>query len=150
MLAAFLMQPQPPARALRPKVLHLHVQRGRDAREGIGEGGDQRPVAQIAHGIGRDGVEQLAPVGGVEHRRLAGFHDMLRAAHGRGRIGRHDLAGDEPIEQHAHGGELLLHARRRMGLLECLDICGDIEGRIVVSVSPRSSHQAKNWLQARA
>ena len=28
MLAAFLVQPEPPARALRPKILHLHFQRG--------------------------------------------------------------------------------------------------------------------------
>ena len=44
-----------------------------------------------------------------------------------GRVCRHHLAGDQPVEQHPHGGELLLHARRRMGLLECLDISGDIE-----------------------
>ncbi len=48
MLAALLVQPQPPARALRPDILHLHFQRGRDARKGIGEGRDQRPVAQVA------------------------------------------------------------------------------------------------------
>ena len=127
MLAAFLVQSQPPARALRPKVLDLHVQRGRDAREGIGEGGDQRAVAKIAHRVGRDRVEQLAPVGRVEHRRLADLHHVLRAAHGRRRVCRHDLAGDQPIEQHAHGGELLLHGRRRMGPLERLYIGGDIE-----------------------
>ena len=65
--------------------------------------------------------------GGVEHRRLAGFHHVLRAAHGRSRVCRHNLAGDQPIEQHAHGGELLLYARRRMGPLERLYIGGDIE-----------------------
>ena len=127
MLAAFLVQPELPAGALRPEILHLHLQRRADAREGIGEGGDQRPVAQIAHRVGRDGVEQLAPFVGVEHRRLAGLHHMLRAAHGRGRVGRHDLAGDQPVEQHPHRGELLLHAGRRMGLLERLYIGGDIE-----------------------
>jgi hypothetical protein len=30
-------------------------------------------LSQVAHGIGRNRVEQHAPVGGVEHRRLAGF-----------------------------------------------------------------------------
>jgi hypothetical protein len=39
-------------------------------------------VAQVAHGFGRYGVEKFAPVGGVERRRLAGFNDMLLAAHG--------------------------------------------------------------------
>ena len=63
---------------------------------------------------------QLAPFLAVEHRRLAGFHDMLRPAHGGGRIHRHDLAGDQPVEQHPHGGELLLHARRPVVLLQLL------------------------------
>jgi hypothetical protein len=95
MLAAFLVQPEPPAGALRPKILHLHFERSRDAREGIGEGGDQRTVPQVSHGFGRDRGEELAPMSGVEHWRLAGLHHVLRAAHGRGRIYRHHLAGDE-------------------------------------------------------
>jgi hypothetical protein len=36
MLAAFLVQPQPPARALRPEIFDLHFERRRDARERIG------------------------------------------------------------------------------------------------------------------
>ena len=86
----------------------------------------------------------------VEHQRLADLHHMFWATHGRRRVRRHDLAGDQPIEQHAHGGELLLHAWRRMGLLEQLYIGGDIERPDRGNVSPRSSHQAKNWRQARA
>jgi len=78
-------------------------------------------------GIGRDGGKELAPFLGVEHRRLADLHHVLRATHGRRRVSGHHLAGDEPVEQHAHGGELLLDARRRMGLLERLYISGDIE-----------------------
>jgi hypothetical protein len=50
-------------------------------------------VAQIAHRVGRDRVEQLSPLQGVEHRRLAGLHDVLRAAHGRGRVA--DVGGEE-------------------------------------------------------
>ena len=103
---------------MRPEILDLHPQRRADAREGIGEGGDQRAVAQIAHGLGRDAVDELAPLGAVEHRRLAGLHDVLRPAHRRGRIHRHHLAGHQPVEQHAHGGELLLHARRPVFLLQ--------------------------------
>ena len=34
---------------------------------------------------------------------------------------RHHLAGDQPVEQHPHGGELLLHARRPVVLLQLLD-----------------------------
>jgi hypothetical protein len=51
-------------------------------------------------------VEQLAPFLALEHRRLAG--SQLRAADRRGRICWDHLADNEPIEQHAHGGELLL------------------------------------------
>ena len=115
-----------PAGALRPEILDLHLQRRIYAREGIGEGGDQRPVAPIAQRVGRNGVDQLAPFLGIEHRGLAGFHDMLRTAHGRSRVHRHDLAGDQPVEQHPHGCQLLLHVRRRMGQLARLYIGGDI------------------------
>ena len=61
---------------------------------------------------------QLAPLGAIEHRRLAGFHDVLRPAHRGGRVHRHHLAGDQPVEQHPHRGELLLHARRPVFLLQ--------------------------------
>lgn len=66
LLAAFLMQTDLPAHALRPEVLDLHFQCGPDAREGLGDGDDQRLVAQIADGLGRDRVEQLPPLGGSE------------------------------------------------------------------------------------
>ena len=68
--------------------------------------------------VGRNAVDQLAPLGAIEHRRLAGLHHVLRPAHGGGGIERHDLAGDQPVEQHAHRGELLLHARRPVFLLQ--------------------------------
>jgi hypothetical protein len=44
-------------------------------------------------------ASRLARLGEVEHRRLAAPHDMARPAHGDGRIGRHDLANDHPVEQ---------------------------------------------------
>ena len=86
----------------------------------------QRPIAPIAQRVGRNGVDQLAPLLGIKHRGLAGFHDMLRTAHGCSRVHRHDLAGDQPVEQHAHGRQLLFHVRRRMGQLARLYIGGDI------------------------
>jgi hypothetical protein len=98
MLAAFLVQSKLPLGALRPEILDLHFQGRSDPRDGIGEGGDQRPVPQIAHRIGRDRVEQFPPLLAIKHRRLARFHDVLRAAHRRGRVRRHDLAGDQPVE----------------------------------------------------
>jgi hypothetical protein len=51
---------------------------------------------------------------------------MLRAADGRGRICRNHLADNEPIEQHAHGGELVFDGRRRGLRLQLLYIGGDV------------------------
>ena len=45
---------------------------------------------------------------------------MLRPAHGRRRVGGQHLTSDQPVEQHPHGSELLLHARRRVLLLQAL------------------------------
>ena len=44
-----------------------------------------------------------------------------------GRVHRRDLAGDEPVEHHPHGGELLLHARRPVVLLQLLDPFAHVE-----------------------
>jgi hypothetical protein len=54
LFAAFLVQLHLPARTLRPEILDLHAQGRGDARERIGEGGDQRAVAQITHSLGRN------------------------------------------------------------------------------------------------
>jgi hypothetical protein len=113
LLPAFLLQPDRPPGAARSQILDLHLQRRIDAREAVGEGGDQRSVAQIAQSRVRDRLEQLAPFGTLEHRRLAGFDHVLRPAHRRGRVGRHDLAGHQPVEQHTDRSELLLDRRRR-------------------------------------
>jgi len=63
LLAAFLMQPDRPPGAARPQILDLHLQGRIDAREAVGEGGDQCPVAQIAQCRGWYGIEQFAPFG---------------------------------------------------------------------------------------
>jgi hypothetical protein len=55
-----------------------------------------------------DAVEQCARLGGIEHRRLSAGDDVPRPAHRAGRVDRHDLTGDEPIEQMSDRGELLL------------------------------------------
>ncbi len=43
------------------------------------------------------------------------------------RIGRDDLADDEPVEQHADGGEMLLDRRLLEILPKGLDIGGDVQ-----------------------
>lgn len=44
----------------------------------------------------------------LQHRDLAGTQYVARTAHLGGRIHRHDLAGDQPIEQVPQVGKLLL------------------------------------------
>jgi hypothetical protein len=143
LLAAFLVQPDQPTRALRLEIFHAHLQRRPDASKAVSEGSNQGAISQIPHCVGRDGVDQPAPLLALQHRCLAALDHVLRTAHRRGRVGRRHLADDQPVEQHPHRGELLLHAGRRVGLLERLHIGGDI-------VRPRPSHQAKNRAHARA
>jgi hypothetical protein len=52
---------------------------------------------------------------------------VFTTAQGRGRVHRHHLAGDEPVEQHPHGRELLLYARRPVVLLQLLHPGGHVE-----------------------
>ena len=70
-LAAFLVQPHPPALALGVVVLDAHGDDGADAGEGEGHDADQRPVAQADQGRRVDAVEQLAGLFGGQHRGLA-------------------------------------------------------------------------------
>jgi hypothetical protein len=115
-----------PSGAAQPEVLDLHIQRRANPRERVGEGGNQCAVPHIAQGHVRYGLQQLAPLAALEHRRLAGFHDMLRTADRRGRIRRHHLAGDQPVEQHPDRGQLLLDRRRRNLDLQLLYISSNV------------------------
>src|SRR5215203_2848246 len=54
---------------------------------------------------------------GTEHRRLPAFHDILRSPARTGRIHRHDLAGDQPIEEHADRGQVPLDRRGHARML---------------------------------
>jgi hypothetical protein len=44
-----------------------------------------------------------------------------------GRIGGQYLAGDQPVEQHPYGGQLLLDAPRRVFLLQALYVGRHVE-----------------------
>ena len=59
---------------------------------------------------------------GIQHRGLAGSDNMLRTADRVGRVGSDDLAGDQPVEQHADRGQVLLDRRLRHGVLKVLYI----------------------------
>jgi hypothetical protein len=52
---------------------------------------------------------------------------LLGPAHRVCGIGRHDLAGDEPMEEHADGGQVLLDARLGQHGAELLDLAGDVD-----------------------
>jgi hypothetical protein len=52
---------------------------------------------------------------------------MLRAADRMCRVRRDDLAGDQPIEQHADCGEMLFHRRFLEPALHRLDIGSDVQ-----------------------
>ena len=82
LLAAFFMERDRPARAARPQVFDFHFESRADAREAVGERGDERAVPQIAERHGRDRVEELAPFLTLEHRCLARLHDVFRSAYG--------------------------------------------------------------------
>src|SRR4051794_34884457 len=51
---------------------------------------------------------------------------MLGTTHRMRRVGRDHLAGDQPVEQHADGGEVLLYRRLRHRLLQALDVGRDM------------------------
>jgi len=97
LLAAFFVQPHPPAFALRIIVFDVHVQRRRDAREAVDEQRDQRAVAQPDDRRDVDAVDELFRLVAVEHRGLAFLDDMLRPAHGGGRIAGAPRGGDEHV-----------------------------------------------------
>ena len=63
----------------------------------------------------------------VRTGRLAFLHDVFRAAHGMGRVHVDDVAGHQPVEEHAERGQVLLDRRRRELALQILDEGGDVE-----------------------
>jgi len=62
-----------------------------------------------------------------EHRRLAALDDVFRAADRGGRVDGEHAAGDQPVEQHADGGEVLLDGRLFEIRPERLDVGGDVQ-----------------------
>ena len=107
-LAALLVQAEPGPAAFQVIILDPHAEGGADAGEGIDHDADQGPVAQADQRGGVDAVEELAGLLGGEHGRLAAFDAEFRAAYRAGRIEGDDAAADQPVEQHADGGQVLL------------------------------------------
>ncbi len=112
LLAALFLQLHPESPVLDKDVLDRHGERGADPAEAVDHQRDQRPVDQPYQCADVVAVEQLPGLGRVEHRRLTFPNTVRRPAHRGSRVKRHDLAHDQPVEQVADGGELLLHRRR--------------------------------------
>lgn len=125
-LAAFLLQPEPPLFARWVVVADVHRQRRRDPREAVDEQGNERPVAQAAQGVRGDAVEELARLVRGKDRGLAGLNHVLGPAGRGGRVVGHDLADDEPVEEHPDCGEVLLGRRCCVCAGHLLDVAGDV------------------------
>ena len=82
-----------------PVVLHIHAHHGRDAREGIDHHGEQRAVAEAGEIGAVDRGEQQPGFLRLQHRRLARPDDVRGPADRGRRIGGHDLADDQVVEQ---------------------------------------------------
>jgi hypothetical protein len=95
-LAAFLMQPNPPALAVWEVILDAHCHYGANASEAVNHHADERAITQADDGRNIDAVEQMADLVFGEHRRLTPPHDMLGPAHRMRRVDGEDLADDEP------------------------------------------------------
>ena len=125
LLAAFFVEPDPETAVLPVNVRDSHAERGTDSRKDENQQADHRAVAQankrrffcFSSGLtrlsgDRDAVQQLAGLFGREHGRLAFFHDVLGAAHGMSGVDVQDVADDQPVEQHAQRGQVLLDRGR--------------------------------------
>ena len=74
-----------------------------------------------------DAVEERARFVGGQHAGFAALDDVLGAAYRGGRIDGDDMAGDQPVEQHADGGQVLLDGRLLGILAWGLDVGGDVQ-----------------------
>ena len=85
-----------------------------------------RRFAGLYANTGRPSIppEQLPRFGWLQHRRLARPADVGRPAHRGGRVGGHHLAGHQPIEQAADGGQGLLDRGGAIPAVHLVDVGG--------------------------
>ena len=123
-LAAFFLEPQPPALALLVVVLHAHADDGRDTRKAVDHHAQQGAIAQAWEGRRVDGVQQQPRFGWLQHRRLTRPDDVGRPAHRGGRVGGHHLPDHQPVEEAADGGQMLLDRGGAILALHLFDVGG--------------------------
>ena len=70
-LAAFFVQPDPPAPTLQVIIFDAHADDGADAGEGVDHQAEEGPIAESDHVRGVDRIEQLTGFVGSEHTGLA-------------------------------------------------------------------------------
>jgi molybdate-binding protein len=128
-LAAFFVEPDPPALALGVVVLDAHGDDGADAGEGVGHDADERAVAQpddvgnfCLRAVGQgyrlddfDAAEQQASLILGQHRRLAALDDVLWPAHRVRRVG--GVADLVIIGSHCVGLDVLIGRLQAEGIL---------------------------------
>ena len=126
-LTVFLAQPEPPAFFPRIVILDFQPDHGAHAREGESHHGDQRAIAQPDYARRIHAVEQLAGFRRGDYSGGSLLHRVPRAADGMRGIQRKDLAGDQPIEEHAQAGEVLFDRRRGPFPAQLLDVSGHVD-----------------------
>ena len=82
-------------------------------REAVEHDAEEGPVSEPGQRAGVDAVEELPRFGRREDRRRALGDNVLRPPDGRGRVRGEDLAGDEPVAEHADRGQVLFHGQDR-------------------------------------
>ena len=82
-----------------------------------------------------DALEQLAGFLGRQDGRLAFSDDVFGAAHGVGGVHLQNVAGHQPVKEHAQRGQVLLDGGRGELSLQILDEGGDVEGLHVGELS---------------
>ena len=125
---ALLVEAEERAWALGVVVGDAKRDRGAHAREAVDEHAEEGAVAKADNRGDVDAVEKRPGLLRGEHWGLAGLDDVLRAAHRARGVEGHDLADDEPVEEHSERREVLLDARRRECPGELLDVGRDHHG----------------------
>ena len=128
-LAALLMQPHPAPSVLHVKIFNLHPCCGTDTSEGVAHQSDQRPIAQPEQRADINRSQQVMHFVGIEDRGLPFLDAMLWSTDRMCGVRGDDLAGNQPIEEHADGGQVLLDGLLRADVAELLDIAGDVHRR---------------------
>ncbi len=131
--AAFLVEAEPPAFAVGVVVIDLHAEHGGDPGEAEDHDGDQSAVAETDQAgravvglaqfrgradLERDAIQEGPGVVGIEDVGFAFADDVLGTADTGGGVGVDDMSGDEPVEEHSEGGQVLLDGGLGLGLLE--------------------------------